>query len=111
MRIKGGKNRRLTGQGMNYAQRNVMKEWRKIPPYEPCGCGSGKQFKFCCYQKKDEGDLFQDLFWKLAEKFNPKKEKKDEGKPGEQSDGMRKENIDSGGSGKKNDGDADKSNR
>ena len=23
----------------------------KIDPYSPCGCGSGKKFKFCCYQK------------------------------------------------------------
>lgn len=23
----------------------------KIDPYEPCPCGSGKKFKFCCYQR------------------------------------------------------------
>lgn len=21
----------------------------KVEPYEPCTCGSGKKFKFCCY--------------------------------------------------------------
>ncbi|MDD2597896.1 MAG: tetratricopeptide repeat protein [Kiritimatiellae bacterium] len=24
-----------------------------INPYEPCPCGSGKKYKFCCYQKRD----------------------------------------------------------
>jgi uncharacterized protein YchJ len=24
---------------------------RQIKMYSPCGCGSGKKFKFCCYQK------------------------------------------------------------
>lgn len=23
----------------------------RIEPYEPCGCGSGKKFKFCCRAK------------------------------------------------------------
>lgn len=29
----------------------LKKEIRKmkIDPYSPCGCGSGKKFKFCCY--------------------------------------------------------------
>jgi len=26
---------------------------RRIDPYEPCMCGSGKKYKFCCYQKKN----------------------------------------------------------
>ncbi len=26
---------------------------RQILLYEPCGCGSGKKFKFCCYRKSD----------------------------------------------------------
>ena len=24
----------------------------QIKKYSPCGCGSGKKFKFCCFQKK-----------------------------------------------------------
>lgn len=24
----------------------------QIRLYAPCGCGSGKKFKFCCYKKK-----------------------------------------------------------
>lgn len=24
---------------------------RSIGKYAPCGCGSGKKFKFCCFQK------------------------------------------------------------
>lgn len=24
---------------------------RQIKMYSPCGCGSGKKFKFCCYKK------------------------------------------------------------
>jgi hypothetical protein len=24
---------------------------RQIQMYSPCGCGSGKKFKFCCYQR------------------------------------------------------------
>ena len=27
---------------------------RQIQMYSPCGCGSGKKFKFCCYQKPQE---------------------------------------------------------
>lgn len=23
----------------------------EIKKYSPCGCGSGKKFKFCCYRK------------------------------------------------------------
>lgn len=26
----------------------------KINMYAPCGCGSGKKFKFCCHLKKTE---------------------------------------------------------
>lgn len=31
----------------------LQKEVRKmvIDPYSPCGCGSGKKFKFCCKAK------------------------------------------------------------
>ena len=50
---------------------------RQIDPYEPCMCGSGKKYKFCCYQKKNDAaapstaglsssahtkDVFADLF-------------------------------------------------
>ncbi len=50
---------------------------RRIDPYEPCMCGSGKKYKFCCYQKKNDAtapstaglsssahtkDVFADLF-------------------------------------------------
>ena len=24
----------------------------KVQKYSPCGCGSGKKFKFCCYKKE-----------------------------------------------------------
>jgi hypothetical protein len=24
----------------------------KVKLYSPCGCGSGKKFKFCCYRKQ-----------------------------------------------------------
>ena len=27
-----------------------------IDPYDPCPCGSGKKYKFCCYQKKPVDD-------------------------------------------------------
>ena len=31
-------------------------QWKRVPPrigkYEPCGCGSGKKFKFCCWDGK-----------------------------------------------------------
>jgi hypothetical protein len=27
----------------------------KIDKYAPCGCGSGKKFKFCCFVAKAEG--------------------------------------------------------
>ena len=26
----------------------------QIRMYSPCGCGSGKKFKFCCYKKSKE---------------------------------------------------------
>jgi hypothetical protein len=26
----------------------------QVLPYEPCTCGSGKKFKFCCYQSEGE---------------------------------------------------------
>jgi uncharacterized protein YchJ len=30
----------------------VLEEYNKqIKMYSPCGCGSGKKFKFCCYKK------------------------------------------------------------
>jgi tetratricopeptide (TPR) repeat protein len=50
---------------------------RLIDPYEPCSCGSGKKYKFCCYQKRKNTptpsiagffnptyteDIFADLF-------------------------------------------------
>lgn len=25
---------------------------KQIKIYDPCGCGSGKKFKFCCYKNK-----------------------------------------------------------
>ncbi|MDD2454797.1 MAG: tetratricopeptide repeat protein [Kiritimatiellae bacterium] len=28
-------------------------------PYDPCPCGSGKKYKFCCYQKKPASDDFR----------------------------------------------------
>ena len=31
-----------------------MSELPKIEPYSPCPCGSGKKYKFCCYQKARE---------------------------------------------------------
>lgn len=27
---------------------------RRILKYSPCGCGSGKKYKFCCYRKPKE---------------------------------------------------------
>ncbi|GEM_PF-613966 len=30
---------------------------KKIEPYDPCPCGSGKKFKFCCYPKQSEHKL------------------------------------------------------
>lgn len=29
----------------------IEKAQRQITLYEPCGCGSGKKFKFCCFKK------------------------------------------------------------
>jgi uncharacterized protein YchJ len=26
----------------------------QVRMYSPCGCGSGKKFKFCCYKKSKE---------------------------------------------------------
>lgn len=31
-----------------------MKQMQGIDPYEPCLCGSGEKYKFCCYQKVDK---------------------------------------------------------
>lgn len=33
---------------------NGMKDGCPIDPYSPCPCGSGKKYKFCCYQKARE---------------------------------------------------------
>jgi uncharacterized protein YchJ len=29
---------------------------KQIALYSPCGCGSGKKFKFCCHTKPDQGN-------------------------------------------------------
>lgn len=33
----------------------------KIKLYSPCGCGSGKKFKFCCYVGKQMHDFMRKL--------------------------------------------------
>ena len=36
-----------------FAERKTMKNKTIIDAYEPCLCGSGEKYKFCCYLKKD----------------------------------------------------------
>lgn len=31
-----------------------MKKKQIVDPYEPCLCGSGKKYKFCCYLKPEK---------------------------------------------------------
>jgi len=38
--------------------KKAIKQWRGFTnPYEPCPCGSGAKYKFCCAKKSIELDL------------------------------------------------------
>ena len=34
---------------------------KQIKLYSPCGCGSGKKFKFCCYVGKQMNDFMKKI--------------------------------------------------
>lgn len=35
----------------------------KFPPYEPCPCGSGKKYKFCCLNGRQQVSVSDPTFW------------------------------------------------
>jgi uncharacterized protein YecA (UPF0149 family) len=36
---------------MNVPPTVVQRERKRVDKYDPCPCGSGEKFKFCCYRK------------------------------------------------------------
>ena len=47
--IKGDK--RFIEMGIAPTEKQMGRKPPRVAMYEPCGCGSGKKFKWCCYQK------------------------------------------------------------
>ncbi|MDD2461389.1 MAG: tetratricopeptide repeat protein [Kiritimatiellae bacterium] len=67
-----------------------MSETTRIDPYNPCPCGSGKKYKFCCYQKRLEREAAKGPSFFLPASPDNRDEDIPEGVPvGDMAEGRR----------------------